>query len=108
VEDLRATCEGRDGVTLGNATYLRRSAKSEKHLSVIGRISEGEWSRVFRVTPASGVKTLPVFSHGEAARRFLRAEEAGQLTESVRSRPYSVLLLDEKEKAHPGQIMIDE
>jgi ATP-dependent Clp protease ATP-binding subunit ClpA len=86
---------------LGNATYLRRPAESEKHLSVIGRISEGEWSRVFRVTPASGAKTLPVFSHGEAARRFLRAEEAGQLTESVRRRPYSVLLLDEIEKAHP-------
>jgi ATP-dependent Clp protease ATP-binding subunit ClpC len=28
-------------------------------------------------------------------------EEAGQLTESVRRRPYSVLLLDEIEKAHP-------
>jgi hypothetical protein len=73
VEDLRATCEGREEVTLGNEAYLRRPAESEKHLSVIGRISEGEWSRVFWVTPASGAKTLPVFSHREAARRFLRA-----------------------------------
>jgi hypothetical protein len=57
---------------LGNATYLRRPAESEKLLYVIGRISEGEWSRVLCVTSASGAKTLPVFSHREAARRFLR------------------------------------
>jgi ATP-dependent Clp protease ATP-binding subunit ClpC len=31
---------------------------------------------------------------------YVGYEEAGQLTESVRSRPYSVLLLDEIEKAH--------
>ena len=28
-------------------------------------------------------------------------EEAGQLTEKVRRRPYSVVLFDEIEKAHP-------
>ena len=28
-------------------------------------------------------------------------EESGQLTEAVRRRPYSVILLDEIEKAHP-------
>jgi ATP-dependent Clp protease ATP-binding subunit ClpC len=33
-------------------------------------------------------------------------EEAGQLTESVRRRPYSVLLLDEIEKAHPDRFNI--
>ncbi|WP_017578353.1 ATP-dependent Clp protease ATP-binding subunit [Nocardiopsis kunsanensis] len=32
---------------------------------------------------------------------FVGYEEAGQLTESVRRHPYSVLLLDEVEKAHP-------
>ncbi|ACY98508.1 MULTISPECIES: ATP-dependent Clp protease ATP-binding subunit [Thermomonospora] len=32
---------------------------------------------------------------------YLGYEEAGQLTEAVRRRPYSVLLLDEIEKAHP-------
>src|SRR5690606_28342404 len=30
-----------------------------------------------------------------------RYEEGGQLTEAVRRRPYSVILLDEVEKAHP-------
>src|ERR687893_656001 len=32
---------------------------------------------------------------------YVGYEEAGQVTESVRRRPYSVLLLDEIEKAHP-------
>jgi ATP-dependent Clp protease ATP-binding subunit ClpB len=32
---------------------------------------------------------------------FIGHEERGQLTESVRSQPYSVILLDEVEKAHP-------
>jgi ATP-dependent Clp protease ATP-binding subunit ClpC len=32
---------------------------------------------------------------------YVGYEEAGQLTESVRRRPYTVLLLDEIEKAHP-------
>ena len=31
---------------------------------------------------------------------YVGYEEAGQLTEAVRRRPYSVLLLDEIEKAH--------
>jgi len=58
---------------VSNAPYLRRPGESEKQLYVIGRIRDGEWSRVLCVTPVSGVKTLPVFSYREAARRFLRA-----------------------------------
>src|SRR6266508_2705133 len=32
---------------------------------------------------------------------YVGYEEAGQLTEAVRRRPYSVILFDEVEKAHP-------
>ncbi|MDK6687699.1 AAA family ATPase, partial [Aerococcus sp. UMB8623] len=32
---------------------------------------------------------------------YVGYEEGGQLTEAVRRRPYSVILLDEVEKAHP-------
>ena len=71
--DLRATCEGREEVTLSRATYLRRPGESEKHLYVIGATSEDEGSRGLCVTSATGAKTLPVFSDREAARRFLRA-----------------------------------
>jgi ATP-dependent Clp protease ATP-binding subunit ClpA len=32
---------------------------------------------------------------------YVGYNEGGQLTEAVRSKPYSVVLLDEVEKAHP-------
>ena len=32
---------------------------------------------------------------------YIGYDEAGQLTEAVRRRPYSVVLFDEIEKAHP-------
>ena len=35
---------------------------------------------------------------------YVGYEEGGYLTEAVRRRPYSVILLDEIEKAHPGRI----
>ncbi len=37
---------------------------------------------------------------------YVGHEEGGQLTEAVRRRPYSVLLLDEVEKAHPDALNI--
>ena len=37
---------------------------------------------------------------------YVGYEEGGQLTEAVRRRPYSVLLLDEVEKAHPDALNI--
>jgi hypothetical protein len=58
---------------VSTAIYLQRPGGSEKHLYVIGRITEDGGSRVLCVTSGPGVKTLPVFSQREAARRFLRA-----------------------------------
>jgi len=72
-QEVRGGGLGREKVTLSTETYLRRPGRSEKLLYVIGRISEGEGSRVLCVTSASGAETLPVFSHREAARRYLRA-----------------------------------
>lgn len=37
---------------------------------------------------------------------YVGYEEAGQLTEKVRRRPYSVVLFDEIEKAHPDVMNI--
>jgi hypothetical protein len=53
--------------------FLRRPGVSEKHLYVIGRISGDGESRVLCVTSGPSVKTLPVFTKQEAARRLLRA-----------------------------------
>ena len=35
---------------------------------------------------------------------YVGYEEGGQLTEAVRRKPYSVVLFDEIEKAHPGRL----
>jgi ATP-dependent Clp protease ATP-binding subunit ClpA len=37
---------------------------------------------------------------------YIGYEEAGQLTEAVRSRPYSGVLFDELEKAHPDVLNV--
>ena len=41
-----------------------------------------------------------------AAPGYIGYEEAGQLTEKVRRKPYSVVLFDELEKAHPDVILL--
>ena len=60
---------------------------SEKNLI---RIDMGEYMEKFSVSRLIG-----------APPGYVGYEEAGQLTEAVRRRPYSVILLDEIEKAHP-------
>jgi hypothetical protein len=57
---------------VSTAVHIRRFRGNDYDLYVLGRTSE-EGSRVLCVTPASGIKTLPLFSDREAARRFLRA-----------------------------------
>ncbi|MDX6245980.1 MAG: ATP-dependent Clp protease ATP-binding subunit ClpB [Frankiales bacterium] len=54
------------------------------------RIDMSEYSEKFSVTRLVG-----------APPGYIGYEEGGQLTEAVRRRPYSVILLDEVEKAHP-------
>jgi hypothetical protein len=57
---------------VSTAVYTRRTRGNKKDRYVLGKISE-DGSRVLCVTPASGIKTLPLFSERDAARRFLRA-----------------------------------
>jgi ATP-dependent Clp protease ATP-binding subunit ClpB len=54
------------------------------------RIDMGEYMEKFSVTRLIG-----------APPGYVGYDEGGQLTEAVRRRPYSVVLLDEIEKAHP-------
>lgn len=58
--------------------------------SAMVRIDMSEYSEKFTVTRMIG-----------APPGYVGYEEGGQLTEPVRRRPYSVVLLDEIEKAHP-------
>ena len=62
----------RKGLIVSTAFYIRRPGVTQSNLYVLGKSSE-DGSRVLCVTPASGIKTLPLFSDRDAARRFLRA-----------------------------------
>jgi hypothetical protein len=58
---------------VSTAVHIRRSSRGNEYdLYVLGSTSE-DGSRVLCVTPASGIKTLPLFSDRDTARRFLRA-----------------------------------
>ena len=46
-------------------------------------------------------KDIPFLRLVGAPPGYVGYDEGGQLTEAVRRRPYSVVLLDEIEKAHP-------
>ncbi len=57
---------------MSTALYVRLPEGNKNDLYVLRKSSE-DGPRVLCVAPASGVKTLPLFSDREAARRFLRA-----------------------------------
>jgi ATP-dependent Clp protease ATP-binding subunit ClpC len=61
----------------------------------------GSESRMIRVDMSEFSERHTVSRLVGAPPGYVGYEEAGQLTEAVRRRPYSVVLLDEIEKAHP-------
>ncbi len=61
----------------------------------------GEDSRMIRLDMSEFQERHTVSRLVGAPPGYVGYEEAGQLTEAVRRRPYSVILLDEIEKAHP-------
>jgi len=93
---------------------IERSAPPDRFVRVLDRPAwanaarEGA-RRIHVRRPGSADSNRHVRVHGKArglaarrrAARLCRYEEGGQLTEKIRRRPYSVVLLDEIEKAHP-------
>ncbi|GAB2958800.1 ATP-dependent Clp protease ATP-binding subunit [Amycolatopsis acidiphila] len=61
----------------------------------------GEQDRMIRIDMSEYGERHTVSRLIGAPPGYVGYEEAGQLTEAVRRRPYSVVLLDEVEKAHP-------
>ncbi len=80
------------GTTGGGKTELARALAEFlfNDETAMVRIDMSEYSEKFAVTRLIG-----------APPGYVGYEEGGQLTEPVRRRPYSVVLLDEIEKAHP-------
>ena len=81
---LGPTGVGKTELARAVAEYLFDDEKS------MVRIDMGEYMEKFSVTRLIG-----------APPGYVGYDEGGQLTEAVRRRPYSVILLDEIEKAHP-------
>jgi len=61
----------------------------------------GDESQLIRIDMSEYMESHSVSKMIGAPPGFIGHEERGQLTERVRSQPYSVILLDEVEKAHP-------
>ena len=59
-----------------------------------------KWSSNER-TFGSGVTSIRIFEVAVSYTHLVGYDEGGQLTEAVRRKPYSVVLFDEIEKAHP-------
>ena len=81
---LGPTGVGKTELAKALASYLFDDEKA------MVRIDMSEYSEKFSVTRLVG-----------APPGYIGYEEGGQLTEAVRRRPYTVVLLDEVEKAHP-------
>ncbi|WP_042507342.1 ATP-dependent Clp protease ATP-binding subunit [Tropheryma whipplei] len=78
------------GPTGVGKTQLVKALASLLYDGEIVRIDMSEYSEKFSISRLIG-----------APPGYIGHESAGQLTESVRRRPYSVVLFDEAEKAHP-------
>ena len=62
----------------------------------------GDESALIRVDMSEYMERFNVSRLTGAPPGYIGYDEGGQLTEQVRRKPYSVVLLDEVEKAHPG------
>ena len=58
-------------------------------------------SALIRVDMSEYMEKFAVSRLADAPPGYVGYEEGGQLTEKVRRKPYSIILLDEIEKAHP-------
>jgi ATP-dependent Clp protease ATP-binding subunit ClpA len=94
----------------------RQSAKADRQLPVQRSRPASARPRSHGSSPtasasSSSASTCPEYMERHAVSRMIGAppgyigfDQGGQLTEAVTKHPYSVLLLDEIEKAHPGHL----
>src|SRR5699024_1421427 len=75
--------------------------KTELAKSLADVLSDDEKALIRSATSEYGEKHTVSRRRGSAP-GYVGYDEGGQLTEAVRRRPYSVVLLDEVEKAHPS------
>ena len=90
------------GKTIGSFLFLGPTGvgKTELAKSLAAALFDNE-NNMVRIDMSEYMEKYSVSRLIGAAPGYVGYEEGGQLTEAVRRKPYSVVLLDEIEKAHP-------
>ncbi len=87
---------------IGSFLFLGPTGVGKTELCrALGEAMFGDENAVIRIDMSEFMEKFTVSRLIGAAPGYVGYEEGGQLTEAVRRRPYSVVLLDEIEKAHP-------
>ncbi len=87
---------------IGSFLFLGPTGVGKTELCrALGEAMFGDENAVIRIDMSEYMEKYTVSRLIGAAPGYVGYEEGGQLTEAVRRKPYSVVLLDEIEKAHP-------
>ena len=87
---------------IGSFVFLGPTGVGKTHLGrVLAEFMFGDENALIQVDMSEYMEKFNVSRLVGAPPGYVGYEEGGQLTEKVRRRPYSVILLDEIEKAHP-------
>lgn len=87
---------------IGTFMFLGPTGVGKTHLSkVLANFLFGSDSALVRIDMSEYMEKFSVSRLVGAPPGYVGYEEGGQLTEVVRRKPYSIVLLDEIEKAHP-------
>ena len=87
---------------IGTFMFLGPTGVGKTHLAKqLAKYMFGSSDALIRIDMSEYMEKYTVSRMVGAAPGYVGYEEGGQLTEKVRRRPYSIVLLDEIEKAHP-------
>ena len=92
---------------IGTFMFLGPTGVGKTHLAKqLARYMFGSDDALIRIDMSEYMEKYTVSRMIGAAPGYVGYEEGGQLTEKVRRKPYSIVLLDEIEKAHPDAFNI--
>ncbi len=87
---------------IGNFIFLGPTGVGKTHLAkVLAEFMFGDEDALIRFDMSEYMEVHSVSKFIGSPPGYVGYEEGGQLTEAIRRKPYSVLLFDEMEKAHP-------
>ena len=87
---------------IGTFTFLGPTGVGKTHLAKeLAKLMFGSADALIRIDMSEYMEKFTVSRLVGAPPGYVGYEEGGQLTEKVRRKPYSIVLLDEIEKAHP-------